>query len=61
MYEQLLLERQELINNMLATQQYLASCEDDHERKLVSYQLVAMQDYKSSLDSRIPIHNRKTA
>lgn len=59
MYEKLVRERQELINNILFTQQALATCEDEIERKHINYQLVAMADYRSTLEQRILIHQQK--
>lgn len=59
MYEKLVRERQELINYILFTQQTLATCEDEVERKHINYQLVAMADYQSSLEQRILIHQPK--
>lgn len=55
MYEKLVRERQELINNILFTQQALATCEDDVERKHISYQLAGMNDYLSGLDARLQL------
>lgn len=59
MYQTLMFERQELNNQILFTQQYLTECEDEEERKHSEYQLVAMRDYKSALESRISIHRSK--
>lgn len=59
MYQSLMFERQELVNNILQTQHYLATCEDEIEKKHATYQLKAMLDYKSALESRINIHRNK--
>lgn len=59
MYEELKFELQELNSNILLTQQYLADCTDEVEKKHITYQLLAMQDYKSALENRISIHRKK--
>lgn len=59
MYEKLKFELQELNSNILLTQQYLAECTDEVEKKHTAYQLVAMQDYKLALESRISIHRKQ--
>lgn len=58
MYQTLMFERQELSNQIIFTQRYLDTCEDETERKHITYQLNAMLDYKSALESRISIHRK---
>lgn len=59
MYDKLKFERQELINNIILTEKYFSECEDEVERKHITYQLQAMNDYRSALESRIYLNRKK--
>lgn len=59
MYDKLLFERQELVNNILLTKAYLAEVTDEVERKHITYQLQAMDDYRATLEARISLHRNK--
>lgn len=59
MYDRLMFEHQGLINNILLTEKYLSECEDEVERKHITYQLQAMNDYRSALESRIYLNRKK--
>lgn len=59
MYDKLLFERQELVNNILLTKSYLETVTDEVERKHITYQLQAMDDYRTALEARISLHRNK--